>query len=223
MKVLGIDTSTKTTAVGLVEDKETLAEYNLTGLIRHSESVTDMIDEIFKKFDFDINDIDLIAVGVGPGSFTGLRIGITIAKVLAFTLKKDIIGVSSLAANAMKDRGTVATVADAKRKNLYASIIKNEGEIEVLMEDKIVSIDRFKDILKDYKDVILTGIDAPNFADEFENTTLSLNLEISGASIARLGLMEYKKRGSDNEFSIVPNYLKLSQAETQYEDKHKRS
>ncbi len=223
MKVLGIDTSTKTTAVGLIEDNETLAEYNLTGLIRHSESVTDMIDEIFKKFDFDINDIDLIAVGVGPGSFTGLRIGITIAKVLAFTLKKDIIGVSSLVANAMKDRGTVATIVDAKRKNLYVSIVKNEGEIEVLMEDKIMPVEVFKETLKDYKDVILTGIDAQDFADEFESTNLSLNRKISGASIAKLGLMEYKRRGGDDEFSIVPNYLKLSQAEKQYEDKHKRS
>ena len=81
MKVLGIDTSTKTTAIGLIDDDEVLAEYNLTGRVSHSESVTDMIEEIFEKFEFNIEEIDLIAVGIGPGSFTGLRIGITIAKL----------------------------------------------------------------------------------------------------------------------------------------------
>ena len=86
MKVLGIDTSTKTTAIGLIEDEEVLCDYNLTGRVTHSESVTDMINEIFKKFEFTLEDIDLIAVGIGPGSFTGLRIGITIAKVMALPL-----------------------------------------------------------------------------------------------------------------------------------------
>lgn len=223
MKVLGIDTSTKTTSVGLVEDGKIIAEYSLTGLVAHSESVTDMIDEIFKKFNFEIKDIDLLAVGIGPGSFTGLRIGVTIAKVLAFTLQKEIIGVSSLVANSMKDRGVVATIADANRNKLYASIIKNEDEMEILMEDTLISVEDFKEVLSKYRDVTITGIDAPNFIDEFQNANLSFNLEMSGASIAKLGLLEYKKRGSDNKFSIVPNYLKLSQAEKQYEDKHKRS
>ena len=115
MKVLGIDTSTRTTAIGLIEDDEVLAEYNLRGRVSHSESVTDMIEEIFKKFEFSLDDIDLIAVGIGPGSFTGLRIGITIAKVLAFSLDKNLIGVSSLVANGMSDYGKVATIVDARR------------------------------------------------------------------------------------------------------------
>lgn len=222
MRVLGIDTSTKTTAVGLVEDGRTIAEYNLTGLTFHSESVTNMIEEIFKKFDFKLSDIDLIAVGIGPGSFTGLRIGITIAKVLAFTLQKDIVGVSSLVANSMRDSGVVAALADAKRNKLYASIVNNENQLEMLMEDEIISVEDFKNILSKYESIILTGIDAPNFIDNFENAKLSLNLEMSGASVAKLGIIEYEKRGADNAFSIVPNYLKLSQAEKQYE-KNKNS
>lgn len=216
MKVLGIDTSTKTTAIGLIEDGKVLAEYNLTGLISHSESVTDMIEEIFSKFNFNLDDIDLIAVGVGPGSFTGLRIGITIAKVMAFSLNKKVIGVSSLVANAMSDYGTVATVVDARRGNVYASIIENKSEIDILMEDKMMAFSDLREELKKYNEVIIAGIDGEKFIPEVENARLSLNSNMSGANIAKLGLLEFEKRGEDDAFNLVPNYLKLSQAEKEH-------
>ncbi|MBU5668785.1 tRNA (adenosine(37)-N6)-threonylcarbamoyltransferase complex dimerization subunit type 1 TsaB [Peptoniphilus sp. MSJ-1] len=217
MKVLGIDTSTKTTAIGLIEDGNVLAEYNLTGLISHSESVTEMIEEIFSKFNFNLEDIDLIAVGIGPGSFTGLRIGITIAKVMAFSLEKKVIGVSSLVANAMKDWGIVATIVDARRGNVYASIVDNRDEIKVLFEDKMMAFEDLKEELKKYDNVIISGIDGEKFISEIEGARLSLNPNMSGANIAKLGLMEFQKRGEDDAFNLVPNYLKLSQAEKEHE------
>lgn len=216
MKVLGIDTSTKTTAIGLIEDGNVLAEYNLTGLISHSESVTDMIEEIFSKFNFNLEDIDLIAVGIGPGSFTGLRIGITIAKVMAFSLEKKVIGVSSLVANAMQDYGIVATIVDARRGNVYASIIENKDEIKVLFEDKMLAFEDLKEELKKYDNVIIAGIDGEKFISEIEGARLSLNPNMLGANIAKLGLMEFQKRGEDDAFNLVPNYLKLSQAEKEH-------
>lgn len=220
MKVLGIDTSTKTTAIGLIEDGEVLCDYNLTGRVAHSESVTDMIHEIFKKFEFSLSDIDLIAVGLGPGSFTGLRIGITIAKVMAFALDKEIIGVSSLVANSMSDNGLVSTIVDARRGNVYASIIKNEDEPKVLFEDEIFSFEKFKDELKKYHDITIAGLDGDKFIAEISNGKLSKNKAMKGSNIARLGLIDYKKNGSMDAFNLVPNYLKISQAEAQYEKNH---
>lgn len=220
MKVLGIDTSTKTTAIGLIEDDEVLCDYNLTGRVAHSESVTDMIHEIFKKFEFSLNDIDLIAVGLGPGSFTGLRIGITIAKVMAFALDKEIIGVSSLIANSMSDDGLVSTIVDARRGNVYASIIKNEDEPEVLFEDEILSFENFKEELQKYDEVIITGLDGDKFIAEISNGKLSKNKAMKGSNIARLGLIDYKKNGPMDTFNLIPNYLKISQAEAQYEKNH---
>jgi len=216
MKVLGIDTSTKTTAIGLIEDEKVLAEYNLTGLVSHSESVTDMIEEIFDKFNFELSDIDLISVGVGPGSFTGLRIGITIAKVMAFSLDKDVIGVSSLVANAMNEYGKVLNIVDARRGNVYASIIDNTDEVKILMEDKMTSFEEIKDEVNKYENVVVTGIDGDKFIDELPNSRLSLNKSMSGVNIAKLGLIEFKKRGADDAFNLVPNYLKLSQAEKEH-------
>lgn len=220
MKVLGIDTSTRTTAIGLIEDDEVLAEYNLRGLVSHSESVTDMIEEIFKKFEFSLEDIDLIAVGIGPGSFTGLRIGITIAKVLAFSLDKNLIGVSSLVANGMSDYGKVATIVDARRGNVYGSIIYNDKDPEILFEDSLLAFERFKEELDKYDEVTLVGLDAEKFLEELPQVKLSKNKGMKGTNIARLGLIQYKKKGPDDVFSLVPNYLKLSQAEAQYEKNH---
>ena len=217
MKVLGIDTSTKTTAIGLIEDDEVLCDYNLTGRVAHSESVTDMIHEIFKKFEFALEDIDLIAVGLGPGSFTGLRIGITIAKVMAFALDKEVIGVSSLVANSMSDDGLVSTIVDARRGNVYASIIKNEDEPEILFEDKILSFENFKEELQKYDQVTIAGLDGDKFIKEIDNGVLSKNKAMKGSNIARLGLIDYKKNGSMDAFNLIPNYLKISQAEAQYE------
>ena len=217
MKVLGIDTSTKTTAIGIIEDDEVLCDYNLTGRVAHSESVTDMIHEIFKKFEFALEDIDLIAVGLGPGSFTGLRIGITIAKVMAFALDKEVIGVSSLVANSMSDDGLVSTIVDARRGNVYASIIKNEDEPEILFEDKILSFEKFKEELQKYDQVTIAGLDGDKFIKEIDNGVLSKNKAMKGSNIARLGLIDYKKNGPMDSFNLIPNYLKISQAEAQYE------
>lgn len=88
MKVLGFDTSTMTTSVSIIEDENMLALYSLQGSVYHSESLSDMVNNILNKFDFDLSQIDLISVGIGPGSFTGIRIGLTFAKVMAQVLKK---------------------------------------------------------------------------------------------------------------------------------------
>lgn len=179
-----------------------------------------MIEEIFKKFEFSLDDIDLIAVGIGPGSFTGLRIGITIAKVLAFSLDKDLIGVSSLVANGMSDYGKVAAIVDARRGNVYGTIIDNDEDPEVLFEDSLLPFERFKEELDKYDEVTLVGLDAERFLGDIPQSRLSKNKGMKGNNIARLGLIQYKKNGPVDIFSLVPNYLKLSQAEAQYEKNH---
>ena len=172
---------------------------------------------------FGLEDIDLIAVGIGPGSFTGLRIGITIAKVMAFALDVDVIGVSSLVANAMSDYGLVSTIVDARRGNVYASIIKNSDEPEVLFEDEILPFEKFKDELQKYQEITIAGLDGDKFIGEIDNAKLSKNKSMRGSNIARLGLIDYKKNGPMNAFNLVPNYLKISQAEAQYEKNNETS
>lgn len=219
MKVLGIDTSTKSSSIALIDGENTLFEYTLTGLVSHSEKIIDMLDEAFEKFEFKLKDVDLIAVGVGPGSFTGIRIGLTIAKVMAQSLEKDIVGVSSLKALSIREYGFVMSLADAKRDRVYVSIVENTENFKTILEDSMLDIEDVIEISKDYENLILTGVDSKLFYDRFKNARLARNLQLSAREIAILGLVKFKKMGSDNFYKLVPNYLKLSQAEKQYEDK----
>lgn len=217
MKVLGFDTSTMTTSVSIIEDENMLALYSLQGSVYHSESLSDMVNNILNKFDFDLSQIDLISVGIGPGSFTGVRIGLTFAKVMAQVLKKDIVAVSSLKACAIKEDGLVGSIIDARRGLIYACLMEDG---KVLMDDTIIELEKFKDIVGDRK-ITLQGVDAKKFIHEFKNAKLGKELQMNAYYIALLGLKKFKEVGGDDFYKLVPNYLKLSQAEKNYEDKNK--
>lgn len=217
MKVLGFDTSTMTTSVSIIEDENMLALYSLQGSVYHSESLSDMVNNILNKFDFDLSQIDLISVGIGPGSFTGIRIGLTFAKVMAQVLKKDIVAVSSLKACAIKEDGLVGSIIDARRGLIYACLMEDG---KVLMDDTIIELEKFKDIVGDRK-ITLQGVDAKKFIHEFKNAKLGKELQMNAYYIALLGLKKFKEVGGDDFYKLVPNYLKLSQAEKNYEDKNK--
>lgn len=217
MKVLGFDTSTMTTSVSIIEDENMLALYSLQGSVYHSESLSDMVNNILNKFDFDLSQIDLISVGIGPGSFTGVRIGLTFAKVMAQVLKKDIVAVSSLKACAIKEDGLVGSIIDARRGLIYACLMEDG---KVLMDDTIIELEKFKDIVGDRK-ISLQGVDAKKFIHEFKNAKLGKELQMNAYYIALLGLKKFKEVGGDDFYKLVPNYLKLSQAEKNYADKNK--
>lgn len=217
MKVLGFDTSTMTTSVSIIEDENMLAFYSLQGSVYHSESLSDMVNNILNKFDFDLSQIDLISVGIGPGSFTGIRIGLTFAKVMAQVLKKDIVAVSSLKACAIKEDGLVGSIIDARRGLIYACLLEDG---KVLMDDTIIELEKFKDIVGDRK-ITLQGVDAKKFIHEFKNAKLGKELQMNAYYIALLGLKKFKEVGGDDFYKLVPNYLKLSQAEKNYADKNK--
>ncbi|EFK39504.1 MULTISPECIES: tRNA (adenosine(37)-N6)-threonylcarbamoyltransferase complex dimerization subunit type 1 TsaB [Peptoniphilus] len=217
MKVLGFDTSTMTTSVSIIEDENMLALYSLQGSVYHSESLSDMVNNILNKFDFDLSQIDLISVGIGPGSFTGIRIGLTFAKVMAQVLKKDIVAVSSLKACAIKEDGLVGSIIDARRGLIYACLMEDG---KVLMDDTIIELEKFKDIVGDRK-ITLQGVDAKKFIHDFKNAKLGKELQMNAYYIALLGLKKFKEVGGDDFYKLVPNYLKLSQAEKNYADKNK--
>lgn len=217
MKVLGFDTSTMTTSVSIIEDENMLALYSLQGSVYHSESLSDMVNNILNKFDFDLSQIDLISVGIGPGSFTGIRIGLTFAKVMAQVLKKDIVAVSSLKACAIKEDGLVGSIIDARRGLIYACLMEDG---KVLMDDTIIELEKFKDIVGDRK-ITLQGVDAKKFIHEFKNAKLGKELQMNAYYIALLGLKKFKEVDGDDFYKLVPNYLKLSQAEKNYADKNK--
>ena len=96
MKVLGLDTSTMMTTCAVLDDENLLGEYSLNQDMTHSENLVPMIKEILDNLNLEVSDIDLYGVSIGPGSFTGLRIGIATVKSLAHVFNKPIVGISTL-------------------------------------------------------------------------------------------------------------------------------
>ncbi|MBP2855671.1 tRNA (adenosine(37)-N6)-threonylcarbamoyltransferase complex dimerization subunit type 1 TsaB, partial [Acinetobacter baumannii] len=123
MITLGIDTANQTLAIGVVEDEQILGQIQTNIKRNHSVTLMPAIDQLFADLQISPKDIDRIAVSDGPGSYTGLRIGVTTAKTIAYTLDKELVGVSSLktiAANCIGVDKIIVSMFDARRKNVYA-------------------------------------------------------------------------------------------------------
>ena len=139
---LGIDTANTPLSIAIVKDGEILAEENTSMAINHSLRAMPAIEEVFEKVDMVPSEIDAIAVSEGPGSYTGVRIGVTIAKTLAWTLEKPLVGVSSLkaiAANGFFFNGLICPIVDARRNNVYSGAYRYEnGKLVSVIEDGII-------------------------------------------------------------------------------------
>ncbi len=119
-------------SVALYENEKKLGELSSDAGARHSNVLVPMIKKLLKKSRIKLSEIDVLAVGLGPGSFTGLRVGIATAKVLGYVLKKKIVGVSSLEAiarEALDGRSArVAVALDARKSKVYGAVYEQHGE-----------------------------------------------------------------------------------------------
>ena len=139
MKVLGVDTSTESLTVSLINEKKSLVDYHTIGTLKHSALLIPTIKKALNKSKIKINDVDLFSVGIGPGSFTGLRVGLATVRALAIALRKPLIGVPTMDAIAHngymylkrikphKLNTIICPVLDAKKKQVYACIYSQTG------------------------------------------------------------------------------------------------
>ena len=149
---LGIDTANTPLSVALVKDGELLIEETSAMAINHSLRAMPAIEELLEQAGLAPADIDAIAVSEGPGSYTGARIGVTIAKTLAWTLGKPLVGVSTLkalAANALFFNGLVCPIVDARRGNVYAGVYQYDaGKLTEVIEDGHYSLEELVHLLE---------------------------------------------------------------------------
>ncbi len=145
MNILAVDSSALTATVAVMADGQIKSEMSFTTSLTHSETVMPMIDEVLKKADLTINDIDLFACSEGPGSFTGLRIGIGTVKGLAYGLDKKVCGISTLEALAHNISYTdclIAPIMDARRSQVYNAIYKyKNGVLTTVTEPRALDIE----------------------------------------------------------------------------------
>ena len=228
MLVLSVDSSYSTATCALIKDDKILAEINLNDKKQHSVILMRLIDSILKEYEININDIDAFIISRGPGSFTGLRIGMATLKGLAFASKKPLISVStldSLAYNSISFQGIICTIMDALRDNIYTCLYKNENNnLTPLIKEQCLNINELVTILKEqtlpiifvgdgvakHKEFLQENIPNSFFAPNHSNFP-------KASSVGELGIKKINDGVIENIDSINPIYLRKSQAEREYE------
>ena len=214
MNILAIDTSTMISTVTIASDGEIIGDFNVNQQKTHSESLVPMIDTLLDLLGMDTKDIDSFVISQGPGSFTGLRIGMTIAKTLAQAGNKSLIPVSTLLAlanNSSSDRLKVPMI-DARGNRIYGAVYDKDFN-EIIKED-LYTIDVFSKLVNELGDEVeLIGEVASKYEELFTNArTLPLSFNnCIGKSLIKIGLENCNK--SYNLYELSPNYLRKSQAE----------
>lgn len=148
MTLLGIDTSGKTASVAVCTENSVLAQTTVYTMLTHSQVILPICKEVLKNAGMELSEIDGIAAAMGPGSYTGLRIGIAAVKAMCFALNKPCIGISTLEAlanNVSLHRGVICAVMAARLDLVYCAVFCSDGKkIERITEDKIMSLEELK-------------------------------------------------------------------------------
>lgn len=230
MKILSIECSATPCSVAIIEDGKIIASSFVNVKLTHSQTLMPMLENILKSAMININDIDAFAVSNGPGSFTGIRIGISAIKGLAAPNKKQCVGVSTLRSMAENFKNTncvVCAVMDARCNQLYNALfsVKN-GEIERLCEDRAILCEELKEELSklESNNIIIVGDGADVFypcVRDNKNIILS-DIKSRYQNAVGVGFVAEELINTGNSLSpneLLPVYLRLPQAERELKSK----
>ena len=244
MKILSIDTSSSICSVAILEDTKIIKEMHNFSEKEHSETLMPMIDELFKTTNLSLDNIGLIACSVGPGSFTGIRIGIATVKAFADAKNIPVVGVNSLEAMAylgvsQKGDGEYVSILDARNDNVYFAIYKmKKGQFSIYknpeamqISEAITYIDNLKLPIYFLGDIVnadlarieqlylsRVSIEKANSEDVNKHEYLT-NVGSLAIGVALAGLNRYKNGIYGNSNSLTPMYLRKPQAQRQKEGK----
>lgn len=231
MKILSIDSSGLVATVALVVDEILVGEYTIHNKKTHSQTLLPMISDMMSMAEVEPEELDGIAVSEGPGSFTGLRIGASTAKGLAWTLGIPIIPVPSLlglAQNVDEEGALVCPIMDARRNQAYYAVYRIEGDMpKMVLEPDVATIDVVIDKVNSLDErVVFLGDGVPVFQDKIQNDcTVQTDFVRSsrryqcGASVAEVGCKLYEQGKYVTAAAFAPVYLRKSQAEREREQK----
>ena len=228
MRVLGIESSSLVASVAIVTDGILPAEYTVNLKKTHSQTLLPMIDEVIRMLEIELDTIDAIAVSGGPGSFTGLRIGLATAEALAYAWKKPLQGVATplaLAYNLPVSGIVLSPVLDAQKGNYYQALYEwQDGEVAELQSVQVVNKQQLlENLALQGKPAVILGECA-----RLENMELpgwcSLAPEYlrlpQAAGTALAALKAYNPEVQSGIFGLEPYYIRKSEAEELWEQKH---
>ena len=221
MIILAIESSALTASVAVYDSDRLLGEYTVNNGNTHSETLLPMVESLLGFLNLSVSDVELFAVSAGPGSFTGIRIGVATLKGLAFGSGKPCVGVSTLEAMAYRlqaPNGLICPVMNARRKQVYTALFREQnGELLRLMPDSAIAIEELDKILSQYNEpVYLIGdgytLAVQNLTHALGYTPEHLRCQ-SAASVAKAAWKLYQAGQAQTDKEIKPVYLRPCQAE----------
>ena len=221
MKILSIDTSSNLCAVAVLEDTNLIKENILDDTKNHSEKIMPVIAQTLEEAGLKLSDIDLIVCDKGPGSFTGIRIGVATVMSFVDSLKIPAIGITSLEALAYNvilnnsDSSNICSLIDAKNDNVYFELYSTSSNMPFsVLDAECINIHELIAKLKEYDNICFVGDGSithkSSLADAICNCTFSNHNEISSYSLGIAGFNAYNSSRQDD---LLPVYLRKSQAE----------
>lgn len=223
MKILAIDTSGKAAGIAILSDNQILYELYMNTGLNHSLVLLPELDKALNRLNLELKDLDLFTATAGPGSFTGLRIGLSTLKGFALSQHKPLVGVSTLEAlahNICCEDVLICPIMNGPMEEIYTALYRYEYVIgyECVLKDQIMDLPAL--IANINSPVIFIGEGAirwreslfeslPNFA-RFAPETLNI---CRLSEIARIGLDKYQRNDTQDMVSLIPTYLRASEAE----------
>lgn len=224
MRLLAFETSAKAASAAIVEDGHLLAECYHNTPVTHSQTLLPMAEFLLKQCGMTAAEVDAVAVAKGPGSFTGVRIGVAAAKGFAFGREIPCVGVSTLEAMAWSfgaESGLICPVMDARRSQVYNALFRMDcGKCTRIREDRAISLPDFREDLQNFSEPIFLVGDGSvlcynTLLETLPNLVLPpehrMHQRAVGVALAAEQALSAGESGDGA--ALVPNYLRLSQAE----------
>ena len=234
MKILAVDTSSKLCSVAILEDKNLIKKLELDNGLTHSETLMPLIQQLLNECSLSLNNINLLVSDIGPGSFTGIRIGVSSCKAFSDSLNIPCVGISSLEVLAynIQNDGIICSTIDCKNNNCYFALYElNSGNYNVLIEPCAKSVNDVLDLLNSQyynKCISFVGDGIPSeklhsIYDNNADSEVTKNIISTYLNVENLGTAGYKKFINNKKIGeeILPLYLKKPQAQIQLEEKLK--
>lgn len=225
MLVFGIDTCCMAATAALMNETVMLAQTVISHKKTHSQMMMPQIESMFRLAEVSPSDVDVFAAAVGPGSFTGVRIGVATVKAMAQAAKKPCVAVSTLEALAHSSscfKGILCPILDARRNQVYNALFDSDGEkMARKCDDRALTLSELFNELKELnRDVLFMGDGVLAYREEISESLGSLahfapkvnNLNLAG-SVAEIGLKMFNDGIFTSYNDLVPQYVRLSQAE----------
>ena len=226
MLILAFESSARAASVALVEDGRLISQYSQCSGLTHSRTLLPMAEDMLKNAELTLDKVDLFAVAHGPGSFTGIRIGVSTVKGLAWAADKPCVGVSTLEAMAwhgLAAGGLVCPVMDARRSQVYNALFKVENGRPVrLCEDRPIALSQLAEELRALNTPAFLIGDGAELAEKYLReqglacTVAPENLRWQSAWGVAMAAMDKIPGNAD---ALLPVYLRLSQAERERQER----